>query len=171
MRMNFDPSWRFRFFECLFVICLVSLGCGGNDGPVVAPVKGVVTFDGKPLAGAEVIYRVKDSPRVSVGLTDDKGEYRLTTFNTDDGAIVGDNLISIRQIPKDLPGVSGTSLADMQSGKAKVDAGSALQPWKNSDKVLGASTIPPKYGNPEKSGLKRTVVLGDKNEFNLDLKP
>lgn len=175
MQRNFPSIVRIfvfaKGFWCVGLLLLV--GCGGSEGPAIAPVKGIVTFNGKPLEGAEVTFRVKDSARFSVGLTNDKGEYRLTTLNTDDGALVGENLISIRQISKDSIGASGASPEDMQSGKSKAAAGGISQPWKNADKIRGASgaVIPPKYGNAEKSGLKRTVVLGEKNDFNFDLKP
>lgn len=155
----------------LLLSCLLTLGCG-TEGPKIAPVKGVVTLGGKPLDGAEVTFRVKDSPWVSVGVTNDKGEFELTTLSTNDGAIVGENLISIRQLPKDLPGASGMSPEEMQGGgKEKAASGQPFQPWKTASKVLAKSNVPPNYGNPEKSGLKRSVVVGLKNEFNFDLKP
>ncbi len=169
MRTNVDRAWRFGCL-CLLVVCTSSLGCGGSGDPTIAPVKGIVSLDGKPVEGVQIIFQVQDSPRSSMGITNDKGEYKLTTFNTDDGAIVGENSVSIVQMSKDSGGVSGISINDMQSGKVNVDGGAGFR--KNAEKSLAAKTaIPKKYANPKESGFKRAVVLGSKNEFNFDLKP
>ena len=172
MRTNLGRARLFRIPNCLFVVCAFSVGCGVEAGPVIAPVHGVVTLDGKPIEGAEVNFRVKDGPRVSIGLTNGKGEYKLTTFNTGDGAIVGENMVSIRQTPKDVTSTGGLSLDNMKAGKAHLDGGVQRAAAEKSLATMAASaTIPQKYANPEKSGLKRSVVVGDKNEFNFDLKP
>ena len=169
MRSDFDSTRRVYCLLCLLLVSQFSFGCGG---PVMAPVKGVVTVNGKPVEGAEVCFKVKDASQASVGLTNDKGEYELTTFNTNDGAIVGENLVAIRQIPKDVASMSsaGPSPEEMKSGKSDFRgvSRSMEKAIKNSNGV-----IPMKYANAEKSGLKRTVGLGDKNKnnFNFDLKP
>ena len=163
---------------CILSFLLVtqfSLGCGQKDGPVTAPVKGVVTANGKPVEGVVVSFMVKDCPRVSSGVTNDKGEYELTTFNTNDGAIVGENLVAIQEISKAAAStVSGLDPEAMKQGKTDYKGPSpdmektfkAKAKSQNSD-----ATIPPKYGNHQQSGLKRTVVPGEKNNFSFDLKP
>lgn len=68
-------SWRFGFFVCL-AIC----GCGRSATvPKIEtlPVKGTVTLDGKPLAGATVIFMTVDTPAAFVGTTKDDGTYEL----------------------------------------------------------------------------------------------
>lgn len=69
------------------------MGCaGGPDRPPTYPVKGTVTFGGKPLADAVVCFRPQDAQngqRPANGKTDAEGRYRLTTFSSDDGAMAG----------------------------------------------------------------------------------
>lgn len=155
---------------CVLIAAQVTLGCGGtSDGPTVAPVKGVVTLNGKPVEGVQVIFSVKDGARSSYGATNDKGEYELTTMNTNDGAIVGENLVAIRQTPKESADLSAMPSAEaMKSGKAPMGV---KKPSGDAKKSQNSSVIPAKYADAEKSGLKRTVVLGEPNNFDFDLKP
>ncbi len=56
---------------------LLLAGCGpSSDVPKLAPVHGVVTMDGKPLANATVRF-IPESGRPSVGVTDEQGRYEL----------------------------------------------------------------------------------------------
>jgi hypothetical protein len=146
------------------VCCLI--GCGGSvdDRPEVAAVSGKVTYKGGPVAGASVIFRSEGSPRVASGVTDDKGEYKLTTFDTDDGAVVGDHAVILM---KNAPaGDLGMPKDPSPEDYAKMMAES------KSDGRPGFETeslLPSKYSDPETSGLTRSVVAGEKNEFNFDL--
>lgn len=174
MRRDFDSTRRDYYFLCLLIVSQFSVGCGGQDGPAVAPVKGVVTVNGKPLEGLQVSFSVmKGASTVSSGVTNDKGEYELTTFNMNDGAIVGENLVAIRQMPKDAAGaVFGIDPEAMKAGKSDFKGPDRSMEKTNQTNLQNSNgTVLSKYGNAEKSGLKRTVVLGSKNEFNFDLKP
>src|SRR5438309_354141 len=51
--------------------------------------------NGQPLAGADVVFKLKDGSRSSFGRTDDKGHYELTTRSSNDGAAEGDYVVSI----------------------------------------------------------------------------
>jgi len=55
----------------------------------VAPVSGVVTLDGKPLAKASVTYLPEAGGRPSYGVTDENGRYRLAYSMSQEGAEVG----------------------------------------------------------------------------------
>jgi hypothetical protein len=64
-------------------------GCGG---PRTYPASGRVTLaDGTPLADTWVMFRSADTPdHVSArGLTESDGSFKLTTYETNDGAVPG----------------------------------------------------------------------------------
>jgi hypothetical protein len=83
---------------CLPALLFV-LGCGSSGK--LAPVSGVVTLNGKPLANALVSFQPiagqGTSPGVgSYGTTDAAGKYSLRTADTDaPGAVVGNHLVVI----------------------------------------------------------------------------
>jgi hypothetical protein len=70
-------------------------GCNKSDRPPLANVHGHVTFDGKPIAGATVIFAPAAGGRQSRGVTNDQGEYVLTYIRSDMGGAVGKNSVSI----------------------------------------------------------------------------
>src|SRR5206468_11403323 len=72
-------------------------GCGGD-----APVSGVVTLDGKPLANAHVVFQPEaTSGKTNVGtgsygVTDSNGAYTLRVADSDRaGAVVGKHRVEI----------------------------------------------------------------------------
>ncbi len=170
MRRDVGLTRRVVHLWFLLLISQFSLGCG-SDAHVITPVKGVVTMNGKPMAGVQVLFKVKDCPLGASGVTNDQGEFELTTNNTNDGAVVGENHVAIREIPKEAIVSSGMSAEDMKAGKM-IPKG-ASRDMEKETKKLGNSNgaVPAKYGDHEKSGLTRTVVRGEKNVFNFDLKP
>jgi len=69
-----------RFWHLGVIVGLAICGCGRSPAvPKVEtlPVKGLVTLDGKPLAGAVVIFMTVDSPAAFVGTTRADGTYEL----------------------------------------------------------------------------------------------
>ena len=89
----------------VFLTAFVGLGCGG---PRVAPVSGVVTLDGKPLAHASVSFQ-PISPAKGVnpgagsqGETDDNGAFTLRVVGEGrDGAYVGRHRVEIAKYTRD----------------------------------------------------------------------
>jgi hypothetical protein len=146
------------------VCCLSGCGGGVDDRPEVAAVSGKVTYKSEPVIGANVVFRSEGSPRVASGITNDKGEYKLTTFDTDDGAVVGDHAVVIM---KNAPaGDSALPKDPTPEDYAKMMAESKSDGPPGSE---GEGLLPSKYASPETSGLTRTVVAGEKNEYNFDL--
>jgi hypothetical protein len=84
----------------LGVAVVMALGCAA-EAPKFAPVSGVVTLDGKPLAGATVAFSPIAKPGEtnagdgSSGKTNEKGEYTLTTSRGVPGAQAGQHRVSI----------------------------------------------------------------------------
>lgn len=81
-------------------LLLVCLGCGDRGKPL-APVSGVVTFDGKPLAGGIVNFQPVAAAgsniagKGSAATCDDQGRYHMTTVDGQPGAVVGEHRVRI----------------------------------------------------------------------------
>lgn len=76
---------------------LLIAGCG-SDLPDVAPVRGVVEFDGKPLSGflhAAVAF-TPEAGRPAKGVVSPKnGTFELTTYSPGDGARIGRHAVAV----------------------------------------------------------------------------
>lgn len=82
-----------------FVFCLTAAGCGG-DGFSVVPVSGVVTLDGKPLAGARIGFEPRATEGLnagpgSYGETDGQGRFELVTLHGRKGAVAASHRVTI----------------------------------------------------------------------------
>ncbi len=132
-------------------VCLVLLlvGCGSSDGPELADAGGVVTYNGKPIGGANVIF-IPDNGPAAYGTTGDDGRFQWNT-REDKGAAVGSGKVVITAVPA-------------YQFKSEEELTSAMV------KKMGKSLIPTKYGREETSGLTATVESGEKNEFTFSLK-
>lgn len=96
--VRFSGSWAVLGFFCFVA------GCGGNaEEYETVPVSGVVTCEGKPIANATVNFTpLADQGRaagrrgrVALGMTDKDGRFKLTTYENDDGAIVGKHKVTV----------------------------------------------------------------------------
>jgi hypothetical protein len=74
-------------------------GCGSGRPPL-APVYGVVTLDGKPLADAEVVFTCEGG-RHSTARTDAKGRYELQYLPDVPGAVLGRHTVRISRFDPD----------------------------------------------------------------------
>ncbi len=90
---------RHPLYACLI---LALAGCGGSGNYKLAPVSGKVILDGKPLPGATVRFEPIEVPRgsegmgvISAGMTNEQGEFRLTTVMGDRGAVVGTHRVMV----------------------------------------------------------------------------
>ncbi|QDT32954.1 transthyretin-like family protein [Thalassoglobus polymorphus] len=84
------------------LICLVS-GCGGGglkEFPT-AEVTGVVTCDGSPVANVRVYFSPTASGKDANvgksgwGTTKENGEFTISTYGSEDGAVVGNHNVSV----------------------------------------------------------------------------
>jgi hypothetical protein len=84
----------------LVVVGIVFLpGCAG---PLMAPVKGQVTCNGKPVKEAALIFAPAakaegdlEAGKPATGFSDEAGNYFLSTFKNYDGALVGQHTVTI----------------------------------------------------------------------------
>ena len=79
---------------------LATLGCGAGGEFEVAPVRGVVTVDGKPLVGGRLMFAPVADGSVKAGKTgfadiQADGAYTVSTYGSEDGAVVADHWVTI----------------------------------------------------------------------------
>lgn len=87
-----------RVTAALAVLALVS--CGGGGFPRTYPVKGKILVNGQPANECQIYLTrtATDSTPVPVrpqAVTNNNGEFQLTTFNTGDGAPEGEYVVTI----------------------------------------------------------------------------
>ena len=160
--MSFSANPRSFRFALAFVASAAIVGCSGRaqDAPKLAPVSGRVTYKGKAVEGATVAFHGPKAPRAASGRTDADGRYKLTMMNTNDGAVVGENVITISK-PK--------PAAQQSTASVEIGGASYGQAMEAAAKTASTeSDLPGKYASKEQSGLTRTVIEGP-NEFNIDL--
>jgi len=87
-----------RTYTVCFIL-LTAMGCGKQDRPPVFPVSGQVTWKGAPATGATIVFHPggnRDPKSIRshavVGLD---GNYRLTTYASQDGAPTGEYVVTI----------------------------------------------------------------------------
>lgn len=87
------------FKVTLLTLSLAITGCGGGAGdqPDLGLVKGTVTFEGSPLAGASVTF-MPDSGRPASATTDASGNYELVYIRDTKGCKIGHNKVMITSV-------------------------------------------------------------------------
>ncbi|WP_437203770.1 hypothetical protein [Planctomicrobium sp. SH664] len=73
------------------------VGCA-EQGPNLAPVKGKVTFNGKPLPMGTVIFTPNQDGPYATGEIAEDGTFVMTTFKPGDGALVGSHSVMINAV-------------------------------------------------------------------------
>jgi hypothetical protein len=106
----------------LAVAVPLAAGCNGSAYPT-APVQGRVTVDDKPLFQGRVLFTPvakgddRKAGRTALGKIDSEGNYRLTTYAPNDGAIVGEHwaivINSEEDLPKGVPEFARVTLPEM----------------------------------------------------------
>lgn len=147
----------FSKFQLLCLLSCVLLGCGVDDGRrPTAPVTVTVTYKGKPVEGATVQFVTVEDPMPAGGITDSSGTCSLSTYEANDGAIIGSNVIMISKTEMDDKNVREVAPEDR-------DLVGIVPP------PILKNLIPAKYALPGTSGLKEEVKSGE-NTFTFDLK-
>lgn len=152
----------------LTLSCLAASGCGQSELPPpepVFPVSGVITYQGKPVVGADITFFNPERKRSAFGRTNADGEYQLTTFTMNDGAVAGKSLLSIVKMPPPAP---ATTEAPIES-EAYVPPAVGV-PERASKKKKEDQLLPAQYASMDTSGLMAIVTEGQANEFDFELK-
>ena len=128
-------------------------GCGG--GPKTYKVDGIVTLDGKPLAGATVAFMPQaEDGHLARGLTDQDGKFQLSTFGTNDGAVRGEYKVTVIK--------EGTSGPAPEAGMKNMESMFMKKTPDGKKAMMEArrktpSIVPEVYGDATKTPLKETV--------------
>lgn len=170
-------------------------GCGGPEGPELAPVKGVVLYKGEPVEGAAVDFHPQvSSPWRPHAITDAEGRFEMTSVAPGDGAVPGTHKVTVvvrpvrpfteeeleqqRKTAKEIEAITDPQerrKAAFQFGMSLLDgrgpqAGSeAVRDRRNKNASQPLAELPAKYANPETSGLTFEVKAGAPNDFQIVL--
>jgi Domain of unknown function (DUF6795) len=90
---------RVLFVAMLATFGVALSGCGPKY-PETFPVTGTVTLDGKPVAGAAVVFTPEEGQQAT-GTTDDSGRFELSTFQLADGALPGTHRVTVAKTTTD----------------------------------------------------------------------
>ncbi len=174
---------------CCSIVVLGSIfGCSGSDRPKMYPVSGVVSYNGKPVEGAVVVFSAPDAPRAASGKTDAEGKYKLYTYEEFDGAVSGLHEVSISKPDparkgsseikeSEVGGTEGGSGAPSAAGafKAKTAMPTQISPQSGPgmQRPPGDSSVnsllPTKYAVGKTSGFTAKVEAGKENKFDFSL--
>lgn len=169
-----NPTFSSLWMAMAAVIGLGFAGCGSDFA--LAPVSGVVTAGGEPVAGVEVVFYPRptdDKPApgpFAVGTTDQSGNFTLRTRHGSEGAVVG-----INDIGFEMPGVSRTAM------EAAENALGEMHPKRDADGIAIVkqriakmkerekqfSKIDPSFLNSR--SLQVTVPQGGLDGYEIDL--
>lgn len=136
MKLRIDVRWS-RWLVAAFLMMVSTLGCGRAKQPweTVFPATGTVTFDGNPLAGAQITLIPEDkafpsSVRPSATSRED-GTFDIGTYSHKDGAPKGSYKVLVLHYPV---------------------VGSKENP------SAGPNDLPPKYSKVDTTTLTYTVA-------------
>jgi hypothetical protein len=141
---------------------LALAGC--NRGPEFALVEGTITFDGKPLDNAEVVF-LPDSAKGNMGptasaYTDEQGHYKLFCDKANkEGAVVGPHRVCVH----DLAAVAPPPDLNLLAAGGKM----ALPPVPAKGKP---SRVPPAYDDPARTPLRDVEVKSGKQTLDFTVK-
>jgi len=182
MERRFQPAILPTVLTVVAIALLVT-GCSrGLKRPIVHPVKGRVTLEGKPLEGVGVSFSpvVKDQGVTAFGKTLADGSYTLTSTRGGTlgaGAMAGEYAVMLQKfvdvapdaVPPEFSAASGDSLPPGQQWFSKQETTRVEDEKTVRYVILGL--LPEAYGKAETSGLRVTVKPGTSSgsAFEFDL--
>jgi hypothetical protein len=139
---------RIRVFAAVIGLGIsLGLGCQAkSDHPETLPVSGKVSYHGKPLPRGTITFQ-SDGGHSATGQIGEGGQYKLSTFGEEDGAVPGHHRV----------------LVIANDGDEHMMPGSSPGYKKPTD------LVPKKYGKLETSGLEETVSK-EKQAYDIDIK-
>jgi hypothetical protein len=90
-----SAQWMLRRRIVFAAAVAAIIGCN-RSGLDLAPVEGLVTYNGAPVAEAGVMFAPQQGPP-AMATTDAEGKFALTTANHD-GALIGQHRVSISKV-------------------------------------------------------------------------
>ncbi len=133
-------SWKPCWLVVAWLLVVAGIGCSrsyedkfSRARPAVFKTTGRVMWNGSPAGGALVTLHSKAHSLAASGRADADGAFTLTTWRLGDGAVAGEHAVSIESIV-----ITGYTVDGLP---------------------IEVNDMPPKYQNPETSGL--TAVISD----------
>jgi hypothetical protein len=133
----------------LACVALAITGCGGRTKdkwlakqPRLFKARGRVTWNGEPAHGVLVSLKSLRHDTIATGLTNDRGEFVLTSYRNGDGAAAGEHAVTI------------TKTVEMQD--------------KNGNSVT-FNLMPLKYEDRDSSGLVATIAENNNNVLEFEV--
>jgi hypothetical protein len=126
--------YRWPVGVALAALLLAGGGCA--DNAKLVKVSGVVLLDGKPFKDATVTFVPENSGPTAAGVTDEDGNFYLTTSTVGDGARPGDYkvVMTVRVVfERDIANTLEEYLRRQEEGKQKLLSGQtrpAAERWK-----------------------------------------
>jgi hypothetical protein len=155
----------------------VIVGCAQqSDRPKTLKASGTVTYNGSPVEGAVVTFSPTGvGGHAASGTTDASGNFRLSTFESGDGAVPGSYAVSVSKTEGGAQpdaGVAGGGGQDYDAiyeamEKQGVDVMGSGEGAKA--EAEAKDLLPAKYKNPTESGLTAEVTEGGNNTFTFAL--
>jgi hypothetical protein len=121
------------------LIMTIFLGCESPGTAPTAPTQGTLLYNGQPAQAARIIFTPK-SGRPASGNTDDQGRFVLSTFESEDGAVLGEHTVTVSDLKRN---------------------------W-NQDP--SKSRFPTPYERPDTTPLVVEVKPDNENKFTFDMK-
>jgi hypothetical protein len=132
---------------CLMLATVVVLaGCSAGDQFPTEKVSGKITYKNQPVTTGTVVFVPNGDMPSATGEIKPDGTYELTTYEENDGAVIGTHQIMV------------TAVEDMANKLPEERSGTPR------------SLVPQKYSNYSTSGLTAEVKEGEPNTVNLELK-
>lgn len=138
----------------LLSLAVVTVGCKGRPPGQVekqptVPVTGMVTYKGRGVPNASVVFLAVDGKVASRGSTDGAGLFTLSSFGQQDGAPLGRYKVIVAS-----------------SGVKEVEPGVLAPEPEGGFK----SPVPTKYANPNTTDIVMQVKEEGKNDLTIELK-
>lgn len=156
-----------RFLAGLTLVALIPAGAGCSREGRLYRIEGVVTFEDKPLEGAEIrFFREDGSGTPAAAVSGPGGEYRLTTRTAGDGLREGSYKVTVTARAGG-PGQNTRTSGDPQGFSKAMEEHAKKGGRKDANK----SAIPASYGDPARTTLRYVVPPADGGgKINIDLR-
>lgn len=148
-------------YQVILLSALLLGGCSGGSSVKTVKASGVVNYKGQPVAEASVAFLGDGTIRPAVAVTDDDGQFVLTTVRSGDGAVEGTHMVTVSKTVAPPTKAAATGSISME------DAAKAAQEDQKEAKTL--YLVPEKYSQPGTSGLSFEVKDGAENHFEINL--
>jgi hypothetical protein len=113
-------------FAAAVALLVASSGCGtpAPAGAPTAPVRGKVTYKGQPVTKGRIIFEPDGKGGQATGEIHPDGTFVMTTYQKDDGAVLGNHRVSILGAGRTVPnryGSPNTSKLEVEVAEEKTD--------------------------------------------------